>query len=42
MNFSAVQILTQTVKTVWFPKEKGWGGEGWAGGLGWKCSKIEL
>ena len=27
MNFFAEQILTQTLKNLWFPKETGWGVE---------------
>ena len=31
---------SQTLKNFQFPKEKVWGVDGWAGGLGWKCYKI--
>ena len=27
---------SQTLKNLWFPKERGWGVEGCAGGVGWK------
>ena len=33
---------SQTLKNLWFPKETGWEEGRWAGGLGWKCYKIEL
>ena len=33
---------SQTSKNLWFPKEKGWGLDGCAWDLGWKCYKIGL
>ena len=31
-----------TLKNLWLPKETGYGGEGWAQGLEWKCCEIGL
>ena len=39
---SRTDTNSQTLKNLWFPKETGWGKDGWAGGLGWKCCKIGL
>ena len=33
---------SQTLKNLWFPKERGWGVGGCAEGVGWKCYKTEL
>ena len=33
---------SQTLKTLWFPNDTGWGVEGCSGGLGWNCYKIWL
>ena len=41
MNFFAEQILTQTLKNLWFPKETIWGGGGNALGL-WDGNPIKL
>ena len=34
MNFFAKQIVTQTLKNLWFPKETAWRVGGCTGGLG--------
>ena len=36
------ETYSQTLKNLCLPKETGWVGEGWTGGLGWKSSKISL
>ena len=33
---------SQTLQNLWFPKETGCGGWGWAGGSGWKSYIIGL
>ena len=33
---------SQTLKNLGFPKERGWGLGGSAGGMGWKCHKTGL
>ena len=40
MNFLTEQILTQTLKNLWFPNETGWGKGGCA--RGWNGNSIKL
>ena len=42
MYFAEQNTDSHNFKTLWFPKETGWGVGGCAGDLGWQCYKIGL